>query len=102
MLPYSYSFSTVVPSHLISSESSIVDPVTADALHSLTHLDLACPEDLPSVLDHSDASVTESLCSDASLDESMCSDGDVALQRDIQQIIHERSDNVIKKWENSE
>ena len=52
-------------------------------MHSLTHLDLACPKDLPSVLDHSNASVTESLCSDASVDESMCSNGDVALQRDI-------------------
>ena len=65
-------------------ESSIADPVTANALHSLTHLDLTCPEDLPSVLDHSDASVTESLCSNVFVDESMCSDGDVALQRDIQ------------------
>ena len=102
MLPHSYSSSTVVPSHLISSESSIADPVTADALHSLTHLDPACPEDLPLVLDHSNAFVTESLCSDASVDESMCFDGDVALQRDIQQIIHEHSDNVIKKWGNSE
>ena len=102
MLPHSYSFSTVVPSHLISSESSIVDPVTANAIHLLNHLDSECPEDLPSVLDHSNASVTESLCSDASVDESMCSNGDVALQRDIQQIIHEHSDNVIKKWGNSE
>ena len=74
----------------------------ADALHSLTHLDPTCLEDLPLVLDHSDASMTESLCSDASVDESICSDGDVALQRDIQQIIHEHSDNVIKKWGNSE
>ena len=54
------------------------------------------------MLDHSDASVTEFLCSDASVDESLCSDGDVALQRDIQRIIHEHTDNVIKKWGNFE
>ena len=102
MLPHSYSSLTIVPSHLISLESSIADPVVADALHLLTHLDPACPEDLPSILDHSDASMMESLCFDASMDESMCSDCDVALQRDIQQIIHEHSDNVIKKWGNSE
>ena len=102
MLLHSYSSSTVVPSHLISSESSIADLVTAEGLHSLTHLDLACLEDLPSILDHSDASMMESLCSYASVDESMCSNGDMALQRDIQQIIHEHSDNVIKKWGNSE
>ena len=52
-------------------------------------------------LSNSDASVIESLCSEASVDESLCSDGDVALQRDIQRIIHEHIDNVIKKWGNS-
>jgi len=61
-----------------------------------------CTEKFPSVLDNSDASMTESMCSDASVDESLCSNGDVALQRDIQQIIHQHSDNVIKKWGNSE
>ena len=54
------------------------------------------------MLDHSDASVMESLCSDASVDESLCFDGDVALQRDIQRIIYEHTNNVIKKWGNSE
>ena len=46
--------------------------------------------------------MTESLCSDASVDESLCSDDEEALHRDIQQIIYEHSDNVIKKWGNSE
>ena len=54
------------------------------------------------MLNNSDASVSESLCSDAFVDESLCSDGDVALQCDIQRIIHEHIDNVIKKWRNSE
>ena len=54
------------------------------------------------MLDNSNASVIESLCSNASMDESLCSNGDVALQRDIKRIIHEHTDNIIKKWENSE
>ena len=74
----------------------------AGASHSLTHLEPACTEDLLSVLGHSDASVTESMCSDASVDDSLCSDGDAVLHRDIQRIIHEHTDNVIKKWGNSE
>ena len=71
-----------------------------------------CTEKLLSVPGNSDASVTESmssdasvdesLCSDASVDESLCFDGDVAVQRNIQQIIHQHTDNVIKKWGNSE
>ena len=61
-----------------------------------------CTEKCPSVLDNSDASVTESMCSDASMDESLCSDGDVALQHDIQRIIHKHTDNIIKKLRNSE
>ena len=61
-----------------------------------------CTEKFLLVLDNSDASMTESMCSDASVDESLCSDGDVALQRDIQRIIHQHSDNIIKKWGNSE
>ena len=65
-------------------------------------MELTCTEKCPSVLDNSDASVTESMCSDASVDESLCSDGDMALQRDIQRIIHEHTDNVIKKWGNYE
>ena len=52
-------------------------------------------------LNNSDASVTKSLCSEASVDESLCFDGDVALQCDIQRIIHEHIDDVIKKWGNS-
>ena len=69
---------------------------------SLTHMELTCTETFLLVLDNSDASVTESMCFDAFVDESLCFDGDVALQRDIQQIIHEHTDNVIKKWGNSE
>jgi len=61
-----------------------------------------CTEKLLSVVNVPDASAAGSLCSDASIDESLCSEGDVALQRDIQRIIHEHSDNVIKKWGNSE
>ena len=67
-----------------------------------THMVPTCTEKLLSVVNVSDASVAGSLCSDASVDESLCSEGDVALQRDIQRIIHEHSDNVIKKWGNSE
>ena len=65
-------------------------------------MELTCTEKLLSVINNSDASVAESLCSDASVDESLCSDVDVALQRDIQRIIHEQTNNVIKKWGNSE
>ena len=101
-LPHSNFPSKVIPSHLISLESSKAGTDKAGALHSLTHLETACTEDLFSVLDHFDAFVTESLCSDTSVDESLCSDGDVSLQRYIQRIIHEHTDNVIKKWGNSE
>ena len=66
------------------------------------HMVLTCTEKLLSVVNVSNASVAGSLRSDASVDESLCSNGDVTLQRDIQQIIHEHSDNVIKKWGNSE
>ena len=68
---------------------------------SLTHLDLSCFEKLLSVLDNSEASDTESLSFDASLEESLCSNDDVDLQRNIQQIIHQHTDDVIKKWGNS-
>ena len=101
-LPHSNFSSKVNPSHLISSESSKAGTDKAGAMHSLTHLEPACTENFLSVLDNFDASMTESLCSDASVDESLCSDGDVALQRDIQLIINEHTDNVIKKWGNSE
>ena len=61
-----------------------------------------CTEKLLSVPDNSDASVTESMSSDASVDESLCFDGDVVVKHNIQQIIHQHTDNVIKKWGNSE
>ena len=67
-----------------------------------THMEPTCTEKLLLVINNSDASVDESLCSNASMDESLCSDGDVALQRDIQRIIHKHTDNVIKKWGNVE
>ena len=67
-----------------------------------TNMVMTCTEKLLSVVNVSDAFVAGSLCFDASVDESLCSEGDVALQRDIQRIIHEHSDNVIKKWGNSE
>ena len=100
--PRSKFSSPVPPSHLFSPTPSIADSDQSDTMLSLTHMELTCTEKCPSVLDNSDASVTESMCSDASVDESLCSNGDVALQRDIQQIIHEHTDNVIKKWGNSE
>ena len=52
--------------------------------------------------DNSEASDTESLSSDATLEVSLCSDDDVDLQRNIQQIMHQHTDDVIKKWGNSE
>ena len=66
-----------------------------------THMVPTCTEKLFLVVNASNAFVAGSLCSDASVDESLCSERDVALQRDIQRIIHEHSDNVIKKWGNS-
>ena len=57
---------------------------------------------LLSALDSSDASVSESLASDGSLNDSWCSDEDVDLHRNIQQIIQQHSDDVIRKWGNSE
>ena len=92
--PHSKYSSQVPPSHLITSaatKTSLVGKLT------LTHTELTCIE---MFLNNSDAFVTESLCSEASMDESLCSDGDVALQRDIQRIIHEHTDDVIKKWGN--
>ncbi|KAF3944252.1 hypothetical protein CMV_029266 [Castanea mollissima] len=50
----------------------------------------------------SDNEVDESLCSDNELDESLYSDNELALHRDIQRIIHEHTDNAIRKWGNSE
>ena len=89
------------PTHLFSSASSITGSDMTDAEPTLTHMEPTYTEKLLSVLDNSNASVTESMSSDASVDESLCSDGDVALQRNIQQIIHQHTDNVIKKWGNS-
>ena len=73
-----------------------------DAVPTLTHMEPMCTEKFLSVLDNSEASVTESMSSDASMDKSFCSNDDVALQHNIQQIIHQHTNNVIKKWGNSE
>ena len=73
-----------------------------DAEPTLTHTVPTCTEKLLSVLDNSDASVIESMSFDASVDESLCSDDEVALHRNIQQVIHQHIGNVIKKWGNSE
>ena len=77
--PHSKYSSQVPPSHLISSASSKAGSNKADAKLTLTHLELTCTEKFLLVLDNSDASVIESLCSNASVDESLCSDGDMAL-----------------------
>ena len=74
----------------------------SNAQHSLTHLVPTSSEKPPSVRDSSEASDTESLSSDATLEVSLCSDDDVDLQRNIQQIMHQHTDDVIKKWGNSE
>ena len=97
--PYS---SQAPPSHLFSSASSKTGSNMIDTELTLTHMEPTCTEKLLLVLDNSNAFVTESMCSDASVDESLCFDGDVALQCNIQQIIHQHTDNVIKKWGNSE
>ena len=78
-------------SFFVGSDKTDVEPTS-------THIELTCTEKLLSVINNSDAFVDEFLCSDAYMDESLCSDGDVALQCDIQRIIHEHTDNVIKKW----
>ena len=77
--PHSKYSSQVPPSHLISSASSKAGSNKADAKLTLTHLEPTCTEKFLLVLDNSDASVIESLCSNASVDESLCSDGDMAL-----------------------
>ena len=84
----------------------------SNALPSLTHLVPTSSEKPPSVRDSSEAFDTESLCSDATLEVSLssdatlevslCSDDEVDLQRNIQQIMHQHTDDVIKKWGNSE
>ena len=65
-----------------------------------------CSEQISSVPDNSEASVSEFLASnassDTSLEDSLCSDDDGDLQHNIQQIIHQHTDEVIKKWGNSE
>ena len=97
--------SQVPPSHPTTSASisaSLVGSDKSEAKLTPTHMVPTCTEKLLSVVNVSDASVAGSLCSDASVDEPLFSNGDVALQRDIQRIIHEHSDNVIKKWGNSE
>ena len=103
--PHSKHSSHVPPSHPATSASISASLVGSDksmAELTSTYMVPTCTEKLLSVVNVSDASVAGSLCSDASVDESLCSEGDVALQRDIQRIIHEHSDNVIKKWGNSE
>ena len=71
-----------------------------DADPTLTHIEPTCTKKLLLVPDNSDASVTESMSSNASVDESLCSDDDVALQRNIRQVLHQHTGNVIKKWGN--
>ena len=90
------------PTHPFSSAPSFTGSEMSDAVPFLTLMDLTCTEKLLSVLDNSEASVTESMSSDASLDESLCSDDDVDLQHNIQHIIHQHINDVIKKWGNSE
>ena len=99
--PHSMYSSQAPPSHLFSSASSKPSSDKIDVELTLSHMEPTCTEKLLSVLNNSDASVTESMCFDACVDESLCFDGDVALQRDIQRIIHQHSD-VIKKWGNFE
>nr|POF02877.1 putative disease resistance rpp8-like protein 4 [Quercus suber] len=84
-----------IPSMIVNLDASVNEPKCSD-------VESTCSETIPSVLDNSEASVTESMCSDASVDESLCSDDEAALHRDIHRIIHEHTDNVIKKWGNSE
>ena len=103
--PHSKHSSQVPPSlpiTLASTKASLVGSDKTEVKPTRTHMELTSTEKLLSVINNSDASVAESLCSDASVDESLCSDVDVALQRDIQRIIHEHTNNVIKKRGNSE
>ena len=72
------------PTHLFSSASSFTGCEMTDAEPTLTRIELTCTEKLLSVLDNSDASVTESMSSDASVDKSLCSDDEVASHRNIQ------------------
>ena len=69
----------------------------SDAVLPLTHMDPTGTDKLLLVLDSSDAFVTESMASDGSLNDSWCSDDDVDLHRNIQQIIQQHSDDVIRK-----
>ena len=87
-----------LPNTSASTIASLLGSDKTDVKPTSTHMEPTCTEKLLSVINNSDAFVDEFLCSDASMDESLCSDGDVALQRDIQRIIHEHTDNVIKKW----
>ena len=93
-----------------SSEASDTESLCSDAMgnmrfnaqHSLTLLVPTSSEKPPSVRDSSEASDTESLSFDATLEVSLCSDDEVELQRNIQQIMHQHTDDVIKKRGNSE
>ena len=95
-----------------SSEASDTESLCSDAMgdmnsnaqhqHSLTHLVPTSFEKPPSVRDSSEASDIESLSSDATLEVSLCFDDEVELQRNFQKIMHQHTDDVIKKWGNSE
>ena len=94
------------PSLPSSSSSSVLGSENSDTVLSSTHMLPMCSEQVSSVPDNSEASVSESLASEASSDtsseDSLCSDDDGDVQRNIQQIIHQHTDEVIKKWGNSE
>ena len=65
-----------------------------------------CSEMILSEINDSNGTVYESLCSNVSVETfsglEPTHDGDAALQCDIQRILQEHIDNIIKKWENSE
>ena len=88
------------PNTSASTIASLVGSNKTDVEPTSTLMEPTRTEKLLLVINNSYASVDEFLCYDASVDESLCSNGDVALQRDIQRIIHEHTDNVIKKWGN--
>ncbi|KAF3967821.1 hypothetical protein CMV_008223 [Castanea mollissima] len=100
--PLSFYSLQAPPSHLISpatAETGSDEPV---AVPLPSHMEPTSTEKFLLVPDNFEASMTESSCSDASVDGSLCSDNEVALHRDIQRIIHEHTDNAIRKWGNSE
>ena len=98
--------SSDLPSLPSSSSSSVLGSENSDTVLSSTHMLPMCSEQVSSVPDNSEASVSEFLASEASSDtsseDSLCFDDDGDVQRNIQQIIHQHTDEVIKKWGNSE